>query len=209
MKICCKRSDCKYHVSCEPRRIFWNDDTTCSTWVSCVLPTTDWIPGFSACSGQHAWHSCRAGCIVISEDPQGLATHISFMASHLAEPNFESAKPETTVPPETYHVWALFRMFKNALQKKNEALNAWLIFGLVTMLLVKQALPIFWHRHSQDIHGHSQRTFVLEEDGGGGYTDASGRGEGAPRLQTSCYKLSSLKSFPIKNIILSFLWNNH
>jgi len=66
----------KYHVSCEPLRIFWKDDTTCSTWVPCVLPTTGWIPGFSACSGQHAWHSCRAGCIVISENPQGLATHM-------------------------------------------------------------------------------------------------------------------------------------
>jgi len=41
-----------------------------------VLPTTRWIPGFSACSGQHAWHSCRAGCIIISENPQGLATHM-------------------------------------------------------------------------------------------------------------------------------------
>ena len=65
-----------YHVSCEPLRIFWNDDTTCLTWVSRVLPTTGWIPGFSACSGQHAWHSCRAGCIVISENPQGLAIHM-------------------------------------------------------------------------------------------------------------------------------------
>jgi len=41
-----------------------------------VLPTTGWIRGFSACSGQHAWHSCRAGRIVISENPQGLATHM-------------------------------------------------------------------------------------------------------------------------------------
>jgi len=65
-----------YHVSCEPLRIFWNDDTTCSTWVPCVLPTPGWIPGFSTCSGQHAWHSCRAGCIVISENSQGLATHM-------------------------------------------------------------------------------------------------------------------------------------
>jgi len=32
--------------------------------------------GFSACSRQHAWHSCRADCIVISENPQGLATHM-------------------------------------------------------------------------------------------------------------------------------------
>jgi len=64
-----------YHVSCEPMRIFWNDDTTCSTWVSCVLPTTGWIPGFSACSGQHAWHSCRAGCIVISENPGARNSH--------------------------------------------------------------------------------------------------------------------------------------
>jgi len=65
-----------YHVSCEPLRIFRKDDTTCSTWVPCVLPTTGWIPGFSACSGQHAWHSCRAGCIVIPENPQRLATHM-------------------------------------------------------------------------------------------------------------------------------------
>jgi len=66
----------KYHVSCEPLRIFWKDDTTCSTGVPCVLPTTGWIPGFSACSGKQAWHSCRAGCIVIPENPPGLATHM-------------------------------------------------------------------------------------------------------------------------------------
>ena len=65
-----------YHVSCEPLKIFWNDDTTCSTWAPCVLPTTDWIPGFPACSGQEGWHSCRAGYIVIPENPQGLATHM-------------------------------------------------------------------------------------------------------------------------------------
>jgi len=41
-----------------------------------MLPTMGWIPGFSACIAQHAWHSCRAGCIVISENPQGLATHM-------------------------------------------------------------------------------------------------------------------------------------
>jgi len=51
-------------------------DTTSSTWVSCVLPTTGWIPVYLACSGQPAWHSCRAGCIVISENPQRLATHM-------------------------------------------------------------------------------------------------------------------------------------
>ena len=28
------------------------------------------------CSGQHAWHSCLAGRIVISEYPQGLATRM-------------------------------------------------------------------------------------------------------------------------------------
>jgi len=68
--------DVMYYASCEYLRIFWKDDTTCSTWVPCVLPTTGWIPGFSACSGQHAWHSCRAGCIVISENPQGFATRM-------------------------------------------------------------------------------------------------------------------------------------
>jgi len=66
--------DVTYLVSCEPLRIFWNDDTTCSTWVTCLLPTAGLIPCFSACRGQNAWHSCRAGCFVISENPQGLAT---------------------------------------------------------------------------------------------------------------------------------------
>ena len=42
-----------------------------------MLPTAGWIPGFSARSRQHAWHSCRAGCIVTSENPQGLANHIT------------------------------------------------------------------------------------------------------------------------------------
>jgi len=65
-----------YHVSCEPPRIFWNDDTTCSTRVPCVLPTTDWKDRNPARSRQHAWHSCRAGFIVISENPQGVATHM-------------------------------------------------------------------------------------------------------------------------------------
>jgi len=68
--------DVQYHASCEPLRIFWNDDTTCLTWEPCVLPTMSWIPSFSACSGQHAWHSCRARCIVFSDNPQGLATHM-------------------------------------------------------------------------------------------------------------------------------------
>jgi len=58
-----------YHVSYEPLRIFWQDDTTCSTLVPCVLPTAGWIPGFSG-SGRHAWHSCRGCCVVISENPQ-------------------------------------------------------------------------------------------------------------------------------------------
>jgi len=66
----------KYHVSCEPLRIFWNDDTTCSTRVPCVLPITGWKYRNPARSRQHAWHSCRAGCIVISENPQGLETHM-------------------------------------------------------------------------------------------------------------------------------------
>jgi len=34
-----------------------------------------WIPGFSACSGQHAWHSYRAGCIVISESSGARNSH--------------------------------------------------------------------------------------------------------------------------------------
>ena len=29
-------------------------------------------------SGQHAWHSCRAGCIVISENTQRLATQMVY-----------------------------------------------------------------------------------------------------------------------------------
>jgi len=63
----------KYHVSCEPLRIFWNDDTTC--WVPHVLSTTGWKAKNPARSRPHAWHSCRAGCI-ISENPHGLATHM-------------------------------------------------------------------------------------------------------------------------------------
>jgi len=35
-----------------------------------------WKARNPARSRQHACHSCRAGCIVISENPQGLATHI-------------------------------------------------------------------------------------------------------------------------------------
>jgi len=63
-----------YHVSCEPLRIFWNDDTTCPTRVPRVLSTTGWKARNPALSRQHAWHSCRAGCTVISENPQELAT---------------------------------------------------------------------------------------------------------------------------------------
>ena len=50
----------------------------------CVLPITDWIPGFLARSGQHAWLSCPAGCIAISENPHGLATHmvLGFLRAH-------------------------------------------------------------------------------------------------------------------------------
>ena len=65
-----------YHVSCEPLRIFWNDDTTCSTRVPRVLSATGWKARNSARSRQHAWYSCRGGCIIISENPQGLATHM-------------------------------------------------------------------------------------------------------------------------------------
>ena len=78
---CRPMSDSYMYVSCGPLRIFWNNDTTSSTWVPRVSPTTGWIPGFSACGGQHAWHSCRAGCIVISENPQELATHMVLLGS--------------------------------------------------------------------------------------------------------------------------------
>ena len=71
-----------YHVSCEPLRIFWNDDTTCSTRVPRVLSTPGWKARNPARSRQHAWHSCRAGCIVISENPQGLATHMVHWILH-------------------------------------------------------------------------------------------------------------------------------
>jgi len=66
----------QYHVSCETLRIFWNDDTTCSTRVPRVLSATGWKARNPARSGQHAWHSCRAGCVVFSENPKGLATHL-------------------------------------------------------------------------------------------------------------------------------------
>ena len=66
--------DFTYHVSRRPLRIFWNDDTTCPIRVPRMLSITGWNSRNPACSRQHAWHSCRAGCIVISENPQGLAT---------------------------------------------------------------------------------------------------------------------------------------
>jgi len=40
-----------------------------------VIHYIGWKARNPAHSRQHAWHSCRAGCIVISENPQGLATH--------------------------------------------------------------------------------------------------------------------------------------
>jgi len=46
----------------------------------------------SAFSGQHAWHSCRAGCIVISENPQGLATHMVRILKTLVSRNVRLAK---------------------------------------------------------------------------------------------------------------------
>jgi len=61
-----------YHVSCEPLRIFWNDDTTCSTRVPRVFSTTCCKARKPARSRQHAWHSCRAA----TENPQGLATRM-------------------------------------------------------------------------------------------------------------------------------------
>jgi len=53
-----------------------------------VLPTTGWIPGFSACSEHHAWHPYRAGCIVISENPQGLAIHMGSVGYKSHDPCF-------------------------------------------------------------------------------------------------------------------------
>jgi len=67
-----------YHVSCEPLRIFWNDDTTCPTRVPRVLSTTGWKARNPARSRQHSWYLCRAGCIAISENPRGLATHMVY-----------------------------------------------------------------------------------------------------------------------------------
>jgi len=61
-------------------RIFWNDDTTCSTRVPRVLSTTGWKARNPALSRQHAWHSCRAGRI-ISENPRGIATHMVYWNS--------------------------------------------------------------------------------------------------------------------------------
>ena len=63
-------------MSCEPLKIFWNDDTTSSTRVPRVLSATGWKAMNSARSRQHTWYSCRAGCIVISENPQGLETRM-------------------------------------------------------------------------------------------------------------------------------------
>jgi len=75
-----------YHVGCEPLRIFWNNDTTCSTRVPRVLPTTGWKARNPVRSRQHAWHSCWAGCSVISENPQGLAAHLVENKRYLGRP---------------------------------------------------------------------------------------------------------------------------
>jgi len=79
-----------YHVSCEPLRIFWNDDTTCSTRVPRVLSTKGWKARNPALSRQHVWHSCRADCIVFSENPQGLATHMVYIHAHGCEWNYKA-----------------------------------------------------------------------------------------------------------------------
>ena len=69
----------------------------------CVLPNTGWIPGFSACSGQQAWHSCRAGCIGISENPQGLATHVVHAKKKI---EYNDASVTTKPPIITTQLWS-------------------------------------------------------------------------------------------------------
>ena len=82
----------KYHVSCEPLRIFWNDDTTCSTRVPRMLSTTGWKARNPARSRQHAWYSSRAGCIVFSENPQGLATHMVQWVENVSTPTAQASR---------------------------------------------------------------------------------------------------------------------
>ena len=110
----------QYHLSCEPLRIFWNYDTTCSTCVPCVLPTPGWIPGFSACSGQHAWHSCRAGCIFISENPQGLATHMvrwNYQSWLEVRPSYSTFSSPEIIQCEGFLKW---RFLFSSLVKRRE-----------------------------------------------------------------------------------------
>ena len=64
-----------YRASYEPLSIFGNDAATRTIGVSCVLPTMRWISSVSVLSWQHAWYSCRAGCFIVQENSQELATH--------------------------------------------------------------------------------------------------------------------------------------
>jgi len=81
--VFCKKSFSSLHLIYraiyEPLRSFGNDDSSCSTRVQCVLPpTTGWIPCLSALVDNmrdtRVEHSCRACCIVISKNSQGLVT---------------------------------------------------------------------------------------------------------------------------------------
>ena len=74
----------KYQRSFEPPRIFWNDTKTASTRLPRVLPNRGWRASVAGGIRQHAWHSCWAGSIVISGNPQGLVSrsvHIIALSS--------------------------------------------------------------------------------------------------------------------------------
>jgi len=50
------------------------------------LAATDWrLWRWRLCflALSNAWHSCRVGCIVFSENPQGLATHFTYIIPKL------------------------------------------------------------------------------------------------------------------------------
>jgi len=114
-----------YHVSCEPLRIFWNDDTTRSTRVPRVLSTTGWKARNPARSRQHAWHSCRAGYIVFSANPQGLATHMVLC----------SVIMQLTIPPTFFLFYIiLFLVFRINIQGKLADLSSQIPLKIVTIV---------------------------------------------------------------------------
>jgi len=70
-----------------PEDFLKHDNATTLTWVLCVSSTRGWKAWNSVRKRQHAWHSCRAGSIVTSNNIQGLVTR-SVKVSSRASPSW-------------------------------------------------------------------------------------------------------------------------